>query len=333
MVFGSKTRYRGSSLSSIPKPQMLRSGEGRGGRSVIVSASRRTDIPACFAEWFMNRVREGFVHVANPFNPKQVKSYSLRPLDVDVIVFWSKNPGPLMEHLDTLDSLGYRYYFQFTLNDYPRILEPNLPPLDMRLETFRALSRRLDPARVIWRWDPVVVSSLTPPGYHLDRIQKVAQALEGHSERLVISLLDFYGKVTGRLKGLSRDAGLSFQDVTLPQHREELLDLAGRIRDVAVRYGFEVYSCAEPVDLGSTGIGHGACIDGRLIRRLFGIERDMRKDKGQRTDCLCVESVDIGAYNTCSHQCVYCYANSSEETIKRNLTKHRKGSPLLVGGS
>lgn len=298
---------------------------------MIISASRRTDIPAYFGLWFMDRVKQGFFYTANPFNANQVKGYSLNPDDVDVIVFWSKNPGPMMEHLDALDSMGYRYYFQFTLNDYPRAFEPNLPPLETRLETFKALSRRLGRSRVIWRWDPLVVSSVTPAGYILEHLENSARALQGHSERLVISLLDFYGKVEGRLEKLSKEYGIRFTDFAHPEHREELIALACRIKEIAERYGFQVYSCAEAADLADAEISHGACIDGSLIKRLFGVNRELRKDKGQRPECLCVESVDMGAYNTCRHQCAYCYANFSEESVRRNLSRHHPNSPLMVG--
>ncbi|MBE3575790.1 MAG: DUF1848 domain-containing protein [Firmicutes bacterium] len=298
---------------------------------MIVSASRRTDIPAFFAQWFMNRVNGGYFYAANPFNPRQVKGYSLLPEDVDAIVFWSKNPRPLMKHLDVLDSRGYRYYFQFTLNDYPSILEPHIPSFSNRLQTFKELSSRLGPARVIWRWDPIVISSVTPAEYHLQHIEKAAQALQGCSARLVISFLDFYGKVADRLERLTRRTGIVFRDLTLPEHRGELLNLAGRIREIGDKYGFGVYSCAEAVDLTEAGIPHGACIDGDLIRRLFGIKKKMRKDRGQRPECLCAESVDVGVYNTCSHGCAYCYANFSEQSIRRNLAKQVPGSPLLIG--
>jgi len=239
---------------------------------VIISASRRTDIPAFFSEWFMKRIEEGVVCVADPFNPRQVGRYSLLAEDVDAIVFWSKNPCPLMARLSELDSRGYRYYFQFTLNDYPHLLEPNVPGLGERLDTLRTLSDRLGPERVVWRYDPIVVSSVTPTDYHLERLEGIGDA-----------------------------------------------------------HDLEVFSCAEAVDLSDAGIRHGACIDGELIRRLFGLERDFRKDRGQRAECLCAESVDVGAYNTCGHLCAYCYASFSGESMRKNLARHDAGSPVLIG--
>lgn len=279
----------------------------------------------------MKRVKQGYFCVANPFAPSQVKRYSLKPEDVDAIVFWSKNPRPFMEHLAALDSLGYRYYFQFTLNDYPKVFEPNLSEFFQRVETFKELSRVLGFSRVIWRWDPIIVSSLTPPEYHIERIERAAQMLQGYSDRLVISFLDFYGKVRRRLERVSEDHGIKFRDISAPENRQELLELAGRISEIGKKYGFEVKSCAEATDLSQVGINHGACIDGELIRRLFGVDKGFRKDKGQRRECLCAESVDMGAYNTCSHECAYCYANYSHESIRKNLARHVADSPLLVG--
>jgi len=298
---------------------------------VIISASRRTDIPAFFSEWFMKRIEEGVVCVADPFNPRQVGRFSLLPDDVDAIVFWSKNPRPLMARLNELDSRGYRYYFQFTLNDYPPFLEPNVPGLGERLDTLRTLSDRLGPERVVWRYDPIVVSSVTPTDYHLERLEGIASSLGGYTKRLVISLLDFYSKTEGRLSRLSAETGATFTDIALPAYRTELLPLARQIKRIGDAHGLEVYSCAEAVDLSDAGIRHGACIDGELIRRLFGLERDFRKDRGQRAECLCAESVDVGAYNTCGHLCAYCYASFSGESMRKNLARHDAGSPVLIG--
>ncbi|HHW18955.1 MAG TPA: DUF1848 domain-containing protein [Firmicutes bacterium] len=365
---------------------------------MIVSASRRTDIPAFFSNWFVERVKAGYFCVRNPFNPGQVKAYSLLPEDVDLIVFWTKNPQPLLPYLDLLDSLGYRYYFQFTLNDYPGILEPRVPPLNQRLDAFRKLSDRAGKERVIWRYDPIVLSSLTPSDYHLERIQNLAEQLTGYTDRLVISFLDFYGKVKRRLKRISQATGIEFYEAlavgeegktsgrlcedgmgtgacgqggttagilcdrvtsagtrdetkTAPQVSGdsspsagisgvkrapvrapgEVLKLAEGIRNIAESCGMEVYSCAETIDLRPAGIKPGACIDGNLIRKISGTDRAMPKDKGQRPECRCVESVDMGAYNTCNHQCAYCYANYSASSIEKNLRRHVPTSPLLVG--
>lgn len=291
----------------------------------IISASRRTDIPAFFSDWFMERVNEGVTQVVNPFNPRQVKAQSLRPEDVEAIVFWSKDPRPLTARLDELDSRGYKYYFQFTLNDYSAgspswqpagpwpDLEPGVPPLSERLDTFRLLSGNLGPDRVIWRYDPIAISPATPPEYHLERLERIAADLDGYTRRLTISFMDFYSKAVRRLSRFA--PGLVFKDIALPEHRPELLEFARRIKDVADRHGFSVATCSEAVDLLEAGIPHGACIDGALIRSLVAGDiataaPGLRKDKGQRPECLCAKSVDIGTYNTCRHGCAYCYAVS-----------------------
>lgn len=297
----------------------------------IISASRRTDIPAFFSDWFMNRVREGFFCRVNPFNAKQVKGISLAPKDVDAFVFWSKNPRPLMNHLDELENLGHRYYFQFTLNPYERIFEPGIPSIDERIATFRELAGRIGSDKVVWRYDPVILSTNTPVEWHLERLSTMARELEGKTGRLVFSFLDFYGKVNKRLTELERDHQIRLFDITAENHREEMLSFVTDLKCIGDRHGMEVFSCAENEDFKNVGINHGSCIDGNLIRTLFGIEKSFAKDKNQRGACLCAESVDMGMYNTCSFQCGYCYANLSGNTIRSNLAKHDPASASLVG--
>ncbi len=296
----------------------------------IISASRRTDIPAFFADWFMNRIRAGYFHSVNPFNAKQVKVVSLAPQDVDAIVFWTKNPKPLLPHLDELDKRGYRYYFQFTLNPYGEIFEPHVPPLAERIAVFRELSRRIGPHRVIWRYDPIIVSDVTPIEYHREMIASTAAALQGHVKRMVFSFLDFYGKVAGRINELEKARGIRVIDVTDESRREEMLRFAAWIKQIGDHYGLEVLSCAEQFDFVRLGIDHGSCIDGRLIRFLLGIGKDFPKDKNQRGACLCAESIDMGMYNTCSFQCTYCYANLNPKNIAANLAQCSVSSPSMV---
>jgi hypothetical protein len=158
---------------------------------MIISASRRTDIPAFYSKWFMNRIREGYCLVPNPLNTKQISVVTLSPVEVDAIVFWSKNPEPLIPYLSELDDYGFRYYFQFTLNDYPSALEPNIPSLESRLETFRKLSKLLGPKRVIWRYDPIIISNYTPPSYHIERFRNIANELRGFTKRVMVSFVDY----------------------------------------------------------------------------------------------------------------------------------------------
>ncbi|ABK97981.1 DUF1848 domain-containing protein [Pelobacter propionicus] len=297
----------------------------------IISASRRSDIPAFFAHWFMERVRQGFFHRVNPFNAHQVKAISLRPEDVDAIVFWTKNPKPLFPFLAELDDRGLNYYVQFTLNPYERSFEPNLPSLSERIHTFRTLSEMIGPRRLVWRYDPLILSSRTPLEYHREMFDRMATELRGASLRVMFSFLDFYGKARGRLRGIQREQGVVIQDVRGEGFAAERWRLLADMRASAEDNGMELCSCAEAEELERIGIRHGHCIDGGLVRELFGNRGNFSKDKYQRKECGCVESVDMGAYNSCPFQCVYCYANASPKAVAANLKKHNPTGSALIG--
>ncbi len=170
---------------------------------MIISASRRTDIPAFYTPWLMNRIAAGYCTVPNPFNRNQVTRVSLLPEEVAAIVFWTRNPRPLLARLDELDARGFRYYFQYTILDYPRALEPKTPPVDAAVRTFRALADRLGPARVIWRYDPIVLSLATDADFHRQRFAAIARQLRGSTQRVVVSVMDHYKKIAGRLQALA----------------------------------------------------------------------------------------------------------------------------------
>ncbi len=274
---------------------------------MIVSASRRTDIPKFYSEWFMDRVRAGHCTCPNPFNPKQVFEVSLRPQDVDVIAFWSKDPEPLLAYLEELDRRGFRYYFQFTLNGYPPFLEPGVPPLARGLATFRRLSEAISPERVIWRYDPIVLTSATDVAYHEQRFREIAAALTGKTRRVVISLLDDYRGSRARLARLARREGIRVAERCCADD-PATAGLLTTMARVAADSGMEIVTCAEEKSLESLGIKPGKCIDDEYIARVFGIRVPGKKDPGQRAACGCVVSKDIGSYGTCRHGCLYCYA-------------------------
>ncbi|OGU15834.1 MAG: hypothetical protein A2076_14635 [Geobacteraceae bacterium GWC2_53_11] len=297
---------------------------------MIISASRRTDIPAFYADWFMNRVREGFFYRVNPFNSRQVTGFSLKREDVDAICFWTKNPRPLMPHLAELDRRGLNYYFQFTLNPYEATFEPHLPPLGERIAAFRELAGRIGPERVIWRYDPVILTGITPVEWHLEQAARLAGLLEGATRRLMFSFYDFYGRGEGRLSKTLHGSNIVLEDIAAPAHRDSLERIACGFQSITNRYALEIYTCCEEVDLLKFGIRQGACIDGDLLTRLFGIGA-VAKDKNQRTGCNCAESADMGSYNSCPFRCSYCYANFNERMIEENLKKHDPHSPALVG--
>jgi hypothetical protein len=297
---------------------------------LIISASRRTDIPAFFGEWFMRRIEEGYFTSVNPFNPRQTRTVSLLAGDVDAIVFWTKNPRPFIRRLDDLDAKGYNYYFLFTLNDYPKVFEPAMGPVDERIKTFIDISRKIGRQRVIWRYDPIVISSATPVEYHLDKISHIAHRLNEYTDRMIISFLTFYGKLKKRLENVTARHGIAFRNILEQPFRDDLHRLSGKIKEIAFRSGLEVYSCAQPACVQEAGISPGSCIDADLVRRISGAEKVFPKDNRQRKECLCAESVDVGAYNTCSFFCTYCYANLSEAAVHNNLAKHCIESPSLI---
>lgn len=296
---------------------------------MIISASRRTDICAFYTRWFMNRVRAGYCCVPNPFNRRAVRFVSLDPEDVDAIVFWTRNARPLLPYLDELDRYGYAYYFQYTINGYPRKIEPACPGLEPAIRTFRELSERVGPRRVIWRYDPILITPETPVEYHLDRVAAIASALEGCADRLVVSIVDPYRSAGRRLEAVFGSRVAPY----LGQIEEAALgELFQGIACIAREHGFaEVVSCAEAVELSAYGIEHGKCIDDELIERAFGVRVDGAKDKNQRPACGCVASIDIGMYDTCLYGCVYCYATHEPVDRRALMAAQDPHSPSLLG--
>lgn len=295
---------------------------------MIISASRRTDIPAFYCTWFLNRLREGYCIVRNPSNPGQVSRVSLAPKDVDAIVFWSKNPAPLIPHLAELDRRGYRYYFLYTLNPYGSELETNVPALGARLDTFRCLSARLGPERVIWRYDPVILSNHTGGRFHEEMFVRLAEKLAGSTRRVIVSLVDYYRKTGLKLEELER-AGWTFRKVGAED--PEVRGLLAEFRRVADAHDIEIRSCAEDAALPDIGVLPGRCIDTELIHSLWGIPKAGR-DPNQRRACGCALSKDVGAYNTCMHGCRYCYATWNTPLARSVWEQHDPGSPVLCSG-
>lgn len=296
------------------------------GWAMIISASRRTDIPAFYAEWFMNRISDGYVLLKNPFNANQVRRVSLSPQDVDLIVFWTRNAEKLMPRLGEVDSRGFRYYFQYTINAYPRTIDKSVPNPWRAIETFIKLSDLIGSNKVIWRYDPIFVSNLSSVDEHKRVFEKIARALTGHTERVVISFVDIYKKVAsnvGRIPGVLIEQGF--------ENTEGAYGLISHLSAVAKDCGMSIQSCAEVIDLQGLGVNHGKCIDDELISDLFSLTVSGKKDKGQRLPCGCIESVDIGQYNTCLHGCQYCYATTNQTMAYRNYQSHNPLSPFLVG--
>jgi hypothetical protein len=285
---------------------------------MLISASRRTDIPAFFSDWFFQRLKEKYVLVRHPMNPRRVSRIDLSPDVVDGIVFWTKNPLPMLDRLERLRD--YDFYFQFTVTPYGADVEPNVPPKDeVIIPAFRRLGGMLGPDRVIWRYDPIFLSEKYTVDRHAECFEKLAARLEGAAKKCVISFLDIYRHIESRMKAV-RPASMT---------EEHIASLAGYLAESAARHGLTLETCAEHVNLSAYGIGHGRCVDAGLMERLGGRALDVPGNKGQRPACLCSASIDIGAYGTCRHGCVYCYANRGGAAAMKNAAGTDPSSPIL----
>lgn len=285
---------------------------------MILSASRRTDIPAYYADWFRNRLREGFCTVRNPFRPSQVRRVSLVRTDVDAFVFWTRDARPFARALDDLDRERFPYMFLVTLTGYPAPLEPGEPHIGELVGAFLELSHRVGPQRVAWRYDPVLLSNFTPPAFHRENFVTLARALQGSTGRVIVSVVDLYAKTRRRLDTLRAQG---FEYPTDPWTGEEMGDLLRFIAREARSRGMEAVSCCEP-SARPFGIEAGACVDAGLLNRLFGLALSQKKDRGQRPDCRCAVSVDIGSTDTCPRGCAYCYATRSFRGARERYRSH-----------
>lgn len=296
---------------------------------MIISASRRTDIPAFYTPWFLKRVRAGYCTVPNPYNASIVSTISLRPEDVDVIVFWTRNPRPLMPCLPDLDREGYRYYFLITVLGYPRAIDAQAPALKASLKTFQELSDQIGPEKVIWRYDPILFTQETGVQFHLSTFTRIARALRRYTHFCKISLVSLYPKLRQRLQRLAQ------QGFRVIDGREKsgshLGELMTAVAAVASENGVQIQSCAETLDLGPYGIHPGKCIDDQLIRRVFDLPVTSQKDSYHREACGCITSKDIGMYDTCLFGCQYCYATRSFAQSRTNFQNHDPNSPSLIG--
>jgi len=283
---------------------------------MIISASRRTDIPCFYSEWFLNRLKEGYALAPNPRNANRLGRVGLSPENVDCIVFWTKNPEPMLEKLPLIDALGYTYYFLFTVTAYGREIEPNLPDKQAVVDTFKRLSDKIGPEAVDWRFDPILKNDRFSAEWTAERFAWLCGQLHDYTERCIISFVDEYAHTRNQAY-VPDESGMH--------------EIAGLISEVARQYRLRGFSCAETIDLSGVGIGHSSCIDRRKIEQLTGIRIEAKKDKGQRPECRCIESVDVGAYDTCGNGCTYCYARTGEKTLRRRMAEHDPRSPLLTG--
>lgn len=288
---------------------------------MIISASRRTDIPAFYADWFLKRLKAGRFAVRNPFNAGQVTEYRFDGKAVDCIVFWTKYPKALYPLLNSFDATGIPYYFLFTLTPYDNSVEPSLPPKEDAVELFHACAAAIGKRRMVWRYDPILLSDRFTHNYHEKNFARLCSLLQGTTTQCIISFFSPYKKSVRNCVPLS---------LHIPDDQEKI-SLAGKLKEIADSHTIELRACADPVDYSEIGVKPASCIDGELINELTGREKKYRKDPNQRPACGCVRSIDVGAYHTCLYGCLYCYANSNHQTAQRNARRHDLHSPLLIG--
>jgi hypothetical protein len=289
----------------------------------IVSASRRTDLPAFHARWFVNRVREGFCHWVHPYTG-QVRRVSLRPDDVRAIVFWTRHPGPLRPYLDELQALGRPLLFQFTITGQGPPVEAHNPPVATALRQFEALARRLGPDAVLWRYDPILFEDGRAAGTHRRRFAALAARLEGMTRRCTISFVDFYGKTERNLAPLEKARGAPY----LRPGVEDKRRLAAELGALGAERGMEVLSCCDDSLVGE-GVGKSRCVDPEAIGRVAGAPLPPIEARPTRKDCGCVRSVDVGTYDTCAFGCAYCYAVGHPRTARRRIAECDPEDSLL----
>ena len=291
---------------------------------MIVSASYRTDIPAFYGRWFMNRLNEGKCDVSNPYSGK-THSVSLQPEDVDGLVFWTKNIGPFLDPLQEIHRRGLPFVVQYTINGYPVALERSVPDPEQSVKLLRSLSDSYGTRAVVWRYDPIIESDATPYEWHLDNFRDLATNLRGATDEVVVSFAQIYQKTRRNLDAAARSHGFAWTDPALGKKET----LAKRLAGIAADNRMNLTLCSQPA-LTVNGIGAAKCIDSDRLSDVADC-RITAKTKGNRPGCLCSESRDIGAYDSCPMGCVYCYAVRNRDAAQNNHRAHDSEGVSLSG--
>lgn len=282
---------------------------------MIISASRRTDIPAYYSEWFLKRLKAGYVLIRNPVMSSTVYKMELNPKIVNCIVFWTKDAANILDKLDEITSLGYKYVFQFTITPYGSDIERNIRPKEDIIKTFRRLSDMIGCERIIWRYDPIIFNNLFTPEYHLKNFENMCSQLSGYTKIVNMSLVQSYHNK-------------NFGSEISRQDKERFLR---NLKETALSYSIEPRLCCYPEDPQMYGIKRAKCIDKEYLEMICGYKLKLPRDKNQRTLCECCESIDVGIYNTCIHGCTYCYATSNLRETIYNYKNHHPENELLIG--
>ena len=285
---------------------------------MIISASRRTDVPAFYADWFFQKLVEGYYYTYN----KKINKYEkvlLKRNNLDCIIFWTKNPKPIMKYLDQITAMGYMYYFQFSITPYGNDIELNLGNKREILNTFKVLSDRIGADRVVWRYDPILINNKYTVDFHIKSFNQMCRSLSGYTNECVISFVDKFSK------------GTQLEYYEAPDVKD--IDRIGSaFSKCAQKYNIQIKTCAEEIDLSKHGIGRSSCIDKEKIESLLNCRLSVGKDHSQRKECNCISSIDIGEYFSCLHRCSYCYAGGTDRVkCEYNHRNNFVDSPLFIG--
>ena len=285
---------------------------------MIINTGCRTDIPAYYSKWLMNRIREGYVLVRNPYYPNQVTKYNLNPNVVDCLAFCTKNPEPMFKYLDELDK--YKQYWFVTITPYGKDIEPNVPDKEKVIESFKKLSEHIGADAIGWRYDPIFIGSGFDVNKHMECFEKIARQLKNYTHNCTISFLDLYEKVKRNAPNIK------------PHTQEEQIEIAKAFYKIGTENNMTIHSCCEKTYLAKYGLKCNGCMSQEIIENAIKSSLNPPKRKNIREDCNCLMGNDIGAYNTCGHLCKYCYANANKGLVIENMKQHNENSPFLIGG-
>lgn len=286
---------------------------------MIINTGCRTDIPAFYSKWLMNRIRAGYVLVRNPYYPSQVTKYSLSSNVVDCLAFCTKNPEPMLKYLDELDI--YKQYWFVTITPYGKDIEPVVPDKENVIESFKKLSNHIGVDSIGWRYDPIFINEKFNVGEHIKEFKKMAQSLNGYTHNCTISFLDLYEKVKRNAPDLK------------PPTTQEQIEIAKAFSKIGKENNMTIHACCENNFLEEYGLKCNGCMSQEIIEKSIKCKLNSPKRKNLRQHCNCLMGNDIGSYNTCGHLCKYCYANANKALVIENIKKHNENSPFLIGNN
>ena len=284
---------------------------------MILNTGLRTDIPGFFSEWFYNRIDDGFVYVRNPYAKNQIYSYRLDPELIDCIIFCTKNPKPMFENLEKIDK--FNQYWHITITPYEKEIEPNVPPMNDVLESFKYLSKKLGKENVTLRYDPIFINEKYTLEKHIESFEYIINSLSDYTTEAIISFIDLYEKTKRNFP--------KAKEVT----KDERLKIGKEFARIGNENNIRIKTCVEGTELDKFGIDSSGCMTKEVIERAINKNLNIPKQKARNGECYCLLNNDIGEYNTCGHGCLYCYANSNKRLVKRNLKLHDPKSPILIG--